>query len=153
MIKSSYETLGQLKISLYDKDGQLKKETTVPNMVVYTGKVFITQSMVKTTTNTPPAMSHMALGVGNVAPITSNTTLMTEFSGGGNSRAAMSANVAGNVVTYSATFAAGNCTGAITEAGIFNAASAGTMLARTVFDVFNKDVSDTLIISWNLTNI
>lgn len=153
MVKDSTSTVGELTITLKDSSGNIKACRTVPNLVVFSGKVFITASMAKTTTNNPPAMSHMALGSGNSATITGNTALQTEFVGGSNTRATMSTSVLDNVITYAATFGPGNCTGSITEAGIFNASSAGTMLSRTVFSVFNKDLSDTLIISWNLTNI
>ena len=57
-----------------------------------------------------------------------------------------------NVVTYVGNWAAGDGTNAaITEAGIFNAASTGTMLARAVFSAINKGASDTLAITWTLT--
>jgi hypothetical protein len=54
-------------------------------------------------------------------------------------------------VQYVATFSAGTGTGAITEAGIFNASSAGTLLCRTVFSVINKGALDTLVITWKVT--
>ena len=47
-------------------------------------------------------------------------------------------------------FAPGIGTGSITEAGIFNAASSGTMLSRTVFDPVNKTSSDQLSIIWTI---
>jgi hypothetical protein len=54
-------------------------------------------------------------------------------------------------VTFIATVPAGTGTGAITEAGILNAGTAGTMLCRTVFSVVNKDAGDTLSITWTVT--
>lgn len=50
-------------------------------------------------------------------------------------------------LAHVATFAAGTGTGALTEAGIFNASSAGTMLNRVVFATVNKGASDTLIVT------
>ena len=47
------------------------------------------------------------------------------------------------------TVAAG--TGAVTEAGIFNASSGGTMLCRTVFAVVNKGADDGMSITWQIT--
>jgi flavin-dependent dehydrogenase len=61
----------------------------------------------------------------------------------------LTANV--GVVTHTSTFEAGDATGAITEAGIFNAASGGQMLARTVFPAVNKSSTDTLAITWVVT--
>ena len=40
---------------------------------------------------------------------------------------------------------------AITEAGVFNANSSGTMLCRTVFAAVNKGELDTMTISWDVT--
>ena len=48
-------------------------------------------------------------------------------------------------------FGAGVGTGALTEAGIFNASSGGTMLCRTEFDVVNKGSADTMTITWTVT--
>lgn len=45
---------------------------------------------------------------------------------------------------------AGTATFSLTEAGIFNAASAGTMLCRTVFPVINKGVNDTMTVTWTV---
>ena len=65
--------------------------------------------------------------------------------------------VSNNVITYTATIPADTpdvtapATAAITEAGIFNANSAGTMLARTVFTAINKGELDTMTISWDIT--
>ena len=48
-------------------------------------------------------------------------------------------------------FEAGDATGAVTEAGIFNAASGGDMLCRTVFSVVNKAADDTMSVTWTIT--
>ena len=58
-----------------------------------------------------------------------------------------------NDVIYVASWAAGDGTGAITEAGIFNSASPGTgqMLCYADFSVINKGAGDTLQITWTFT--
>jgi hypothetical protein len=48
-------------------------------------------------------------------------------------------------------WAAGDGTGALTEAGIFDAAAAGNMYVSNSFSVVNKLASDVLSISWTLT--
>ena len=62
-----------------------------------------------------------------------------------------STTVTDNEVAYVATFGAGTGTGAITEAGILNAASSGTLLCRTVFSVVNKGSADSMTITWTVT--
>lgn len=134
---------GDLEVTLSDAFGNVKETFKVKNLVVTTGKNLIASRLGSTAT----AMSHMAIGSGTVAPAASDTTLGTELG-----RVALtSTTVNTNVVTYVATFGAGVGTGAITEAGLFNAASAGTMLCRTTFSVINKSASDTLTINWNVT--
>jgi hypothetical protein len=60
--------------------------------------------------------------------------------------------VANDTVQYVSTFpATAAYVGAIQEAGVFNALTAGTMLSRTVFAAVNKTASDTLTITWRVT--
>lgn len=113
------------------------------NLVVATGKTYISNRM---TANTVNIMSHMAIGTGNTAALTSDTTLETELA-----RVALAVSggtPSSNTVTYSATFPAGTGTGALAEAGIFNDPTTGSMLCRTVFPVINKQVADTVTITW-----
>ena len=56
-----------------------------------------------------------------------------------------------NTVVYVSSFEAGEGTGAVTEAGIFNASSSGDMLCRTVFPVVNKASDDTMSVTWTIT--
>ena len=52
---------------------------------------------------------------------------------------------------YVASFEAGDATGAVTEAGLFNAVTGGDMLCRTVFAVVNKAADDTMTVTWTIT--
>lgn len=147
MIKDLIEMRGDVTVNLFDKDGNVKDTRQIKNMVVTAGKEFIAASMLKTTTNSPVAMTHMALGSDNTAAAIGNTGLGAELG-----RASLaSATVSGAVVTYTATFAPTVGTGAVVEAGIFNASSSGTMLCRTVFSVVNKGADDTMSITWQIT--
>ena len=137
---------GELKIVVTAPDGTVKHEQEVKNLVVTTGLGFIASRMKDATAT---AMSHMAIGTGSTAAAANNTTLGTE-----SARVALtSTTVTAAAVAYVATFPAGTpaSLAAITEAGLFNASSAGTMLCRTVFSVVNKDVGDTMSITWTVT--
>jgi hypothetical protein len=59
--------------------------------------------------------------------------------------------VTDNTITYACTWNAGDGDGAITEAGIFNHATAGDMFARTKFAVVNKGALDSMTITWTIT--
>jgi len=149
MLNDTLKITGAVSIQLLDKSGAVLETREIPNLVVTAGKTFIAASMLKTTSNSPVAMTHMAVGTSSTAPAAGDTTLGAEVAG---SRVALaSSSSAANVVTYTATFPAGTGTGALVEAGIFNASSAGTMLCRTTFSVVNKGVADAMSITWTIT--
>jgi len=132
---------GKLAISL---NGKIVQE--VNNLVVTVGKVWVAARMQGVS---KAVMSHMAVGTGTTAAAVGQTTLVTE-----NGRVLLTTAggvAASNVITFATTVPAGTATGAITEAGVLNAASAGDMLARTVFSVVNKGALDTMTISWAVT--
>lgn len=145
MIQENVFAIGNLSVVLTDEFGNIKDQQYVKNLVVDSGKAFIAGRM--SATGTPTAMSNMALGSSSAAAATAQTTLTTETG-----RVALtSTSVTGPTITYVATFGAGVGTGAVNEAGIFNAATAGTMLNRTTFNTVNKGSSDTLSVSWAVT--
>jgi len=135
---------GELQVVVRAEDGSIKQEFTVPNLVVSAGKTYIASRMTSAATT---VMSHMAIGTSTTTPAVANTTLGTEA---GRVVLASFSNSA-NAVTATATFPAGTGTGAITEAGIFNASSAGTMLCRTTFPVVNKAAGDSIAVTWVVT--
>ena len=94
-------------------------------------------------------MTHMAIGSGSTAAVVANTTLGTELN-----RIALTTaggTVSNATIQYDATWSDSVGALAIEEAGIFNASSAGDMLARTVFAIINKGTDDTVSISWTIT--
>lgn len=135
---------GTLGIVLTDQNGNLKQELNVTNLVVDTGLAYIASRMKDATAT---AMTHMAIGSGTNDPAAGDTALQTQLG-----RVALtSTTVTNNSVAYIASFAAGTGTGAVTEAGIFNDSSAGTMLCRTEFAVINKAAGDSMTITWTVT--
>lgn len=141
---------GALLVELRDESGQIKESFEVPNIVTTVGKTFIAAAMAKTTTNTPAAMTHMAVGTSSTAPAAGDTTLGAEVAG---SRTALTSTTpSSNTIQYVCTFGAGVGTGTLWEAGVFNASSAGTLLCRTVFGAsITKGASDSLTITWTVT--
>lgn len=147
MIEEQIKITGNVDVVVTDKHGNIKDKRSIKNLVLTAGKTFIAASMLKTTTNSPAAMTHMAIGSGTTAAVVANTALETQLA-----RVALAtATSSGAVVTYTASFPAGTGTGAVTEAGTFNDASAGTMLCRTVFSVVNKGIDDAMSITWTVT--
>jgi len=145
MITEGLKLRGDLDIVLRDKDGNIKTQRREENLVVSAGLNFICDRMEGVA---EAVMSHMAVGSGATAPAAGNTALETQL---GAREALDSTTVSSNTITYVASFEAGDGTGAVTEAGLFNAATGGTMLCRTTFDVVNKAADDTLQITWVIT--
>jgi len=138
MINDDLRLTGALTISL---NGVVVQETN--NLVVTAGKNWVADRMNDANT----VMTHMALGTSTTAAAAGQTALVAELDRNG----LTSTTVSTNTIAYACTWAAGDGTGAITEAGIFDAASSGDMLARTVFSVVNKGASDSITITWTIT--
>ena len=150
-MQETVKATGKLTIVLYDENGVVKQTQECENLVVTVGKGYITSRMIGTSAT---AMGYMEVGTSTTAAAAGQTALVAAVSA---SRTALTSSTqatsstANDSVTYVATFAAGTGTGALTEAGIFNAASAGTLLCRTVFSVVNKGSSDAMTITWTVT--
>lgn len=142
------QTRGDVDIVVRSADGRIKDSRKIHNLVVNTGLAYIISRMVGTSKN---VMSHMGIGAGTTAAAAGDTSLGSPLGG----RVALdSTTISGannEKVVYVATFGAGVGTGAVTEAGVFNASSSGDMLCRTVFAVVNKAADDTMQITWTIT--
>ena len=130
---------GDVQVKLNDEVVLEKK-----NLIVNTGKAFLANAL--TTSSTSP-FTHMAVGTGTTAAAVGDTSLTSELA----RQAFTSSSVVANVVTLVTTYAAGTGTGALTEAGIFNASSSGTLLSHVVFSAINKGSADSLTITWTIT--
>ena len=138
MINDDLRLTGALTISL---NGVVVQETN--NLVVTAGKNWVADRMNDANT----VMTHMAIGTGTNAAAVGDTALQSHL----DRNTLTSTTVSTNTVAYACTWAAGDGTGAITEAAILDAASSGDMLARTVFSVVNKGASDSITITWTIT--
>jgi hypothetical protein len=144
MFNDNFKLKGRVDLVLSNSEGEVKEVITIPNLVVNTGKNYITARMVS---NANAVMSHMAVGNSGTAAALTDTALGAQVS-----RIALTGNaVTANSIAYTASFGAGVATDALTEAGIFNAASGGEMLCRTVFAVVNKGAADTLNVTWTVS--
>ena len=148
MLNENLKLSGQLNIVLKDKTGKVKEAREEKNLVVNTGLAYIVSRMTGTSKS---VMSHMALGSSTTAAAASQTDLVSIL---GSREGLDSTTITGSSnekVQYIASFEAGDGTGAVTEAGLFNASSSGDMLCRTVFSVVNKAADDTMTVTWTIT--
>jgi hypothetical protein len=143
-INDSVKIIGDVSVTLRDETGAIKEQREFKNLVVSAGKSFIASRILGTSV---AVLSHIGIGSGSVAPTTADTALGAQLA-----RVALtSATQSSNVATYNAFFAAGVGTGSVTEAGLFNASTAGTMVSRVTFASIGKAAGDTLDVSWTLT--
>lgn len=148
--KDCFLAKGSVKVELRDEHGNLKQSHEEHNLIVTVGKTFLANYL------TPSGhgsnfFDYIALGTGATAPAASDTTLQTEFSGGGYTRVVGTVSSSTNTWQNTSIFGPGNGTGAVTEAGLFSAITVGTMFARQVFSVYNKAAGDTLTVTWSVS--
>ena len=155
MNNDSIKVTGHLDIILTDKDGNVKDQRSIPNLVVTVGKTLILERMINSNPGaTYAVMSHMGLGTDGTGLAAGNTALGAQW--GTRQPLSPAPTRSGNVITYSCTFGENTPTSTITsvqEAGIFNSATvgSGTMLCRTTFATITKGPNDILTINWNVT--
>lgn len=138
---SPIKMVGQVRI---EKNGILHYEG--PNVVVTSGKEWIASRIAESPSPAPNEMNYIAIGTDNTAGTIADTALGTEIA-----RTSIPASTSSsNQAIFIGTFDAGTGTGALVEAGIFDAASGGTMLARYVFPVVNKDAADYVTVYWSI---
>lgn len=149
-IEEQIKLLGSVKVQLIGPDGKVKQEHEDHNLIVTVGKSYLA-TWLAAASQAGQFMSYIGLGTGTTAPASGNTTLETEFSGGGYARSLGTLTPSSNTWNNTAVFSPGNGTGAVTEAGLFSAITSGTMFARQTFSVYNKAAGDTLTVSWTVT--
>jgi len=142
-MNDTFKIKGKLHIKLFDENGNLKEERKIHNTVTNAGLYGLLDQALASPTLAK--VGWMAIGTGSPAA----TLLGTEID-----RNALTSKTRSNaVLTMVADWAAGDGTGAITEAGLFDVVTANTvnMWCSASFSVINKAAADTLQISWTLT--
>lgn len=154
--KSGLMLSGNVNITVSnDKTGETK-DYEYKNLVTTVGKNWTASRMQGVA---DAVMSHMEIGTGTTAAAVGDTTIETATTPAAARVALTQAGgvASTNTITFNCTFPADTpdvtapATAAITEAGVFNNSSGGTMAVHTVFPVINKGESDTMTISWVVT--
>ena len=123
---------------LRHKDGSVEVRRK-DNLILNVGFDFIADAIGKAVGRSE-CMAYTAVGTGTDETAPEQTQLVQELA----RKPATYEHVAGTkVFTFTTKFAEGEATGAITEAGICNAASDGIFLDRVTFSVINKGNDDT----------
>lgn len=152
-LASKFGLKGQVEIKLWGPDGELKENRVIkehrvfPNTVTTFGDKLVANRLSGATLSAP---SHMAIGTGT-GGTSSYNSLVTELDRNALTSTTQQSGTDDNDVKYVGDWAAGDGTGAITEAGIFNASSGPGMYVYSSFSAVNKGASDTLQINWTVT--
>lgn len=132
--------------------GQYVTTKKVSNLITTAGKAAIAD-IISDQGSTAP-FTYVAVGTGTTAANVADTTLETELASAGLSRAVGTASQVTTDTTddTAQVVKAFTVTGtaAVTEAGLLNAASSGTLLARQVFSAINVVNGDSLTITWQI---
>ena len=74
MINDGFNLKGKVEVRLNDEVVR-----NIDNLVVTDGKEFVASSMIKTTSNSPAAMTHMGIGSGSTAAAAGNSALESQL--------------------------------------------------------------------------
>jgi hypothetical protein len=150
-MKNALDIVGHGRAVLRDEVGRVKELRDFDNVFTDVGDAHVADQMASTPGEDP--MSDMAIGTSAVELTAGDTQLGGELDRNTLTSFTQGAGGDDNKVVYVGDWAAGDGTGAITEAGIFNShtADSGTLLCAQTFSVINKGASDTLQITWTVT--
>lgn len=139
---------GRYKAVLTGPDGEVKDFREGDNVITDAGKSFLASFLQSAASAAATfTMHYAAIGTDSTSETAADTSLNTEVARH-TGTASYSANAIYEVV---ATFATGSGTGAITEYGIFDTNTGGTLFSRDTEDVINKGANDTLTVTYQLT--
>ena len=139
--------VGHFKAVLRDKDGNIKAEIEKHNLVTVE---YDRLAADRVSGGSDTLATYMGVGTGT-GQTSTDTDLATSVV-----RVILDSTTQGaggddNDVIYVTTFPAGTGTGALTEAGLFDASTAGNMFLYDDFAVINKGALDSLVITWTVT--
>jgi len=136
---------GHVSVAVRHEDGTTSV-VEQPNMIVTTGLERLAALFAQDST---AFASHIAIGTGTTAVTAGDTALETEVD-----RNALGSDTAsGAVATFKAFFSKSEANGStISEVGLFDQASTGTLIARSVLaSTVAKDATKSLTITWTFT--
>lgn len=132
--------------------GRWSASKVVGNGIPTVGKALIAGRL--NASGAPAAADYVAVGTGTTAFAASDTTLVTETAASGLTRAQgtvslVTTSTANDTAQVTKTFSVTG-TVAVTESGVFNASTSGTLLARQTFSAINVVNGDSLAITWKV---
>lgn len=148
--KGRFSITENITITATDKYGVVKAQREISNLITNAG--FAGMASRCNGDGAEAVFTYIAVGTGTTAAAVTDTTLETETAASGLSRAAGTASrsttdVTNDTAELTKTFTVTGSV-AVTESGVLNAASTGTLLSRQVFAAVNVVNGDSLQITW-----
>lgn len=132
--------------------GHWADKKVIHNKIVNAGLALVAGLM--NGSGTPTTPTFIAVGTGTTAVAATDTALVTETATSGLSRAAATVSLVTTTATNDTAqwVKSFSVTGsvAVTESGVFNASSVGTMLCRQTFSAVNVVNGDTFQVTWKI---
>jgi len=144
---------GIFQVIARDKDGNIKDEREIRNLITSAGKAGAASRL--NGSGAEAAFTYLEVGIGTTAAAAGDTTLESIITDSGLARAAatctrVQTTVVNDTAQLDKTWSVTG-TKAVTECGILNAASAGTLLGRQVFVAVNVVSGDSLEIIYRVS--
>ena len=138
---------GLCHVQLFDANGSLKEERFIENTITNLMDEQVADQM---SDQGNAAIGYMSVGTGS-GQTAVDTGLDAVLDRNALTSTTQQAGADDNDVEYVGDWAAGDGTGAITEAGIFRADDDASMMTYADFAAVNKGAADTLKITWTVT--
>ena len=145
--RSRMGIVGNMYLQLFDTEGRLKDERLIRNTVT---ELMDAQVADRMSDQGDAAIGYMAVGTG-LGQGAASTGLAVSLDRNALDSTTQGAGGADNDVVYVASWAAGDGTGAITDAGILTGDNDTSLQYYGDFDVINKGAADSLVITWTAT--
>jgi hypothetical protein len=148
-MNESIKITGSVEVVLTDAEGNIKHRHVDHNVITTIGKTYLA-AWLAAPIQAGPFMQYIGLGSGTTPASAADTALQTELTVAGYSRSTATVSSVNTSWFSVSVFPAGDGTATISEAGIFSAASAGTLFAHQVFSPVTKAATDSITITWTV---
>lgn len=152
-MKENAKVFGFFIIRVFDRNGNLKDYRIYKNLVVDAGKSAVADLIGNVNAISP--FEYIAIGTGTTAPASGDTALETELKRKAGSKSLVTTSVTNDTLQVQATFSSDDGlsgSSAVTESGVLNASTGGTLLARQTFSAVNVDWDngDSIQVTWKI---
>lgn len=142
---------GHMRLELHGPDGKLKEVRESPldgNTITVLMDATVADRMAG---GVDALVDYTGIGTTSGGKSTASTQLEAQVDRNQNDSNTQGAGADDNDVVHVATFAAGEGTGALVEAGLFTGAADATLCAYQEFAAVNKGAADSLTVTWTVT--